>query len=267
KTCGACHPQQFASQSLSAHAAALFRAVDHPLAGSFPTGRILSRKPDYQFDFFRSDGAMRARVFDAVNVMDLPVGWAFGAGIQAVTFLSRVDRDWYLELYFTYYSALRSYGPTPGQSDVTPASLPQAAGLMYKASDPVAGVAGCFECHSTGPVTLQDEISLGEFGVRCEACHGAGAAHAARPSRKNIQNPKQLSAARLNDFCGRCHRPPAANDVKIDWNYSWNVRHQPIYLSESACFRKSSGALSCLTCHNPHEAAGKKQASYYNSRC
>ncbi|MDQ2901480.1 MAG: hypothetical protein M3Y07_17035, partial [Acidobacteriota bacterium] len=50
-------------------------------------------------------------------------------------------------------------------------------------------------------------------------------------------------------------------------NYAWNVRHQPVYLSESLCFQKSVGALSCLTCHDPHESAQKKPAAYYNAKC
>jgi hypothetical protein len=267
KACAACHPAQSARQALSAHAAALFRTPDHPLA--FPIEAKLTRKPNYNFEFFRAGGQFRTRIFDAADVMDLPLEWAFGSGRQAVTFVSKVDKDWYVEHYTTYYSALGSWGATPGQDAIHPASLPQAAGVLYKTSDSNVGIAGCFECHSTGPVTFDPagEAHIGEQGVRCEACHGAGSAHAQRPSRKNIRNPAALSAAQLNEFCGKCHRPPAAKGVAIDWNYPWNVRHQPVYLSESACFRKSRGALSCFTCHDPHEPAGKHEAAYYNNRC
>ncbi len=269
KACGACHPGQSARQALSAHAAALFRALDHPLAGSFPIDGKLTRKPNYNFEFVRAGGEFRTRIFDAVDVMDLPMEWAFGAGRQAVTFVTKVDKDWYVEHYSTYYSALRSWGATPGQDDIHPTTLSQAAGLLYRISDPDVGIAGCFECHSTGPVGFgpAGEARIGEQGVRCEACHDAGAAHVRSPSRQNVRNPAALSATRLNAFCGKCHRPPAAKGVTIDWNYAWNVRHQPMYLNESACFRKSRGALSCLTCHDPHQPAGKQDAAYYNSRC
>jgi hypothetical protein len=269
KACGTCHPAQSASQALSAHAAALFRAPEHPLAGSFPIDGKLTRKPNYNFEFFRVGGEIRTRILDAVDVMELPMEWAFGAGRQAVTFVTKVDKDWYVEHYSTYYSAQRSWGATPGQDAINPTSLAEAAGLLYKTSDPNTGIAGCFECHSTGPVVFgsDGEAHPGEQGVRCETCHGAGAAHVQNPARKNIRNPAALPAAQVNEFCGKCHRPPAAKGVTIDWNYSWNVRHQPIYLNESACFRKSRGALSCFTCHDPHEAAAKKDAAYYNNRC
>lgn len=269
KTCGACHPSQFARQNLSAHASALFRTVDHSLAGSFPTAEGMKREPDYRFEFLRLGREFRTRISDAADVMVLPMEWAFGAGRQAVTFVTRVDKDWYVEHYSSYYSALRSWGPTPGQEAIRASSLQQAAGLLYKTADPNTGIAGCFECHSTGPVTFggAGEARVSETGVHCEACHGPGALHARNPKRTNIRNPADFSPAQLNEFCGKCHRPPAAKSVTIDWNYSWNVRHQPVYLSESSCFRRSRGGLSCFTCHDPHEATGNKEASYYNGRC
>lgn len=267
--CLPCHPSQFREQGASAHARALYRIEQHPLARSFPVSRQLARGRDYQFEFLCAPPAFRVRIFDRVDVMDLPVEWAFGAGRQAVTFVTRVNREWYIEHYATYYSALHSYGATPGQDAVKAKSLPDAAGLLYPISDPDRGIAGCFECHSTGPVTFGSDggVRLTESGVRCEACHGAGDAHAGNPRRHRLQNPGKFSAERLSVFCGRCHRPPAAAGVQIDWDYAWNVRHQPLYLNESRCFRNSGGRLSCLTCHAPHEPAGKKLAAYYNRRC
>ena len=59
KACQACHPAQSVRQALSAHAAALFRAPDHPLAGSFPIDGKLTRKPNYNFEFVRAGGEFR----------------------------------------------------------------------------------------------------------------------------------------------------------------------------------------------------------------
>ncbi|MGH9668242.1 MAG: multiheme c-type cytochrome, partial [Bryobacteraceae bacterium] len=146
-------------------------------------------------------------------------------------------------------------------------SLPEAVGLVYKSLDPVEGIVRCFRCHSTGPLeTAGGKIQPTDPGVHCEACHGPGANHARTGDPKLIRNPKRMSAVALNRFCGVCHRPSAAAGVEIDWNVSWNVRHQPVYLSRSACFRKSNGALSCLSCHNPHEALSH-DAGHYNRVC
>jgi hypothetical protein len=229
----------------------------------------MDRKPGYRYEFFLASGELRARIRDQADVMELPMEWAFGSGTQAITFVSRVNEGLYLEHYSTWYTALKSWGATPGQAVLQPTSIAESAGVLYPKLDPATGISGCFECHSTGPVsfTAAGEVRLAEAGVHCEACHGGGAAHVEKPSKHNIRNPVRFSATQLNDFCGRCHRPPASDGVQIDWSYAWNVRHQPVYLSQSACFRKSRGALSCLTCHDPHAPDGRKPAADYNARC
>lgn len=269
KTCGGCHPSEFARQSASAHAHALSRTSDHALAASFPLDTKLTRKPVYRFEFSRAGGVLETRIFDGAQLIELPMEWAFGAGQQAVTFVTKVNKDWYVEHYSTFYPVLAAWGATPGQAEIRPASLVEAAGRVYPTAEPETGITGCFECHSTGPVSFDDagEARITEPGVHCEVCHGAGAVHSVTPSRQNIRNPENLSADQINQLCGTCHRKPAVAGQKVDWNYSWNVRHQPLYLNESACFRKSQGKLSCLTCHDPHDPAGKKPAAFYNSRC
>lgn len=272
--CAQCHAERVAQQRVTGHAQALAPAADHPLATAFTPQTILTRPPNFRFQFL-SLKQLQVRASDGENTIELPVEWAFGAGAQAVTFVTRVNEQWYLEHYFSYYSGLGSFAPTPGQDAIRPSSLVSAVGLLYKAMDPNTGIVGCFECHSTGPVITGPEvIRPRETGVRCEACHGPGSAHvrAAREGRseeirKAIQNPGRLPASQLNVFCGRCHRLPAAKGTVIDWNYAWNIRHQPVYFSQSACFRKSQGALTCLTCHNPHEPLRSGDSAFYNQRC
>jgi hypothetical protein len=190
-----------------------------------------------------------------------PGEWAFGAGEQAITYVSRLDGDWYIEHGFSYYSKTKSMALTPGHTD--------SKGVRLRTFDPAAAIMRCFECHSTGPLALGDGRSLvpAEPGVRCESCHGPGAAHiASKGSKSAIQNPKRLNAAAINELCGSCHRRPTAAGDDTDWSSAWNVRHQPLYLARSACFRKSAGALSCLTCHSPH-APLERAAARYDERC
>lgn len=142
-------------------------------------------------------------------------------------------------------------------------------GVLYKTLDPQTGILGCFECHSTGPVARDagNELRPTEMGVRCEACHGPGAGHATAGDPALIANPARLDANEQNEFCGKCHWPPASKAEQPDWNYVWNVRHQPLYLAESACFNRSDGELSCLSCHSPHDAARNFDAAFYNTKC
>ena len=260
-------------QSASGHAHALSKAANHVLAKSFFPDKAIVRKPGISYRFQHGPGGWEVRILRGGDSIRLPLEWAFGAGAQAVTFVSRMDDNDYVEFHFSYYTALRSLDITPGHTEAEPKKLRDAAGVLYPEFDPEPNLMRCFQCHSTGPLSLDANLAVQphEVGVRCEDCHGPGAAHAAaaeagRDARMLIDNPKRLSAGQLNMFCGRCHRAPDAGGAAIDWSNSWNVRHEPIYLSRSACFRKSNGAMSCLTCHNPH-APLSRDASWYNARC
>ena len=175
-----------------------------------------------------------------------PGEWAFGAGLKAITYVSHIDEETYVERKETFYTSTKRMGITPGHKDGTD--------LDYPTFEPVSSSMRCFRCHSTGDLTLGAGFSLqpAELGIRCESCHGPGAAHAESGDGRLIRNPKRLNAIEINTLCGTCHRKPPAVGVEGDWMDPWNVRHQPALFSQSACFRKSAGRLSCLTCHDPH---------------
>ncbi len=276
QTCGACHPTQLAQQSASAHARSLRPAAEHALANSFVPDTLLSRSPNFRFEFLLGSKEFKVRVSGSRGTMEIPIQWAFGAGDQAITFVSQVDEDSYVEHHFSYYSAIRALDATPGHHDLPAKAFPEALGVFYKTFDPEPKILRCFQCHSTGRLSLGPKLEIrpGELGVRCEACHGPGSLHVDAASngkipaaRKLIQNPRRFSAAELNQFCGACHRKPAPAGATTNWSDPWNTRHQPLYLSRSACFQKSQGALSCLTCHDAHQPLRKNEPAYYNGRC
>jgi tetratricopeptide (TPR) repeat protein len=187
--------------------------------------------------------------------------WAFGAGAKATTWVSQKGEDTLVEHGLSRYSSTKAMGLTPGHDT--------AVDVVYRMFDPVGTALRCFRCHSTGPVKLSDsfQVSPSEPGIHCEACHGAGAAHVkASGAVGTIGNPKKLRTAELNTLCGACHRQASELDDDTDWGNAWNVRHQPSYLHRAACFRNSNGALSCVTCHNPHEPL-KTVAAGYDAKC
>jgi len=190
-----------------------------------------------------------------------PGHWAFGAGEKATTWVSQRDEDTILEHGLSYYAATKKMALTPGHESPVDA--------VYRTFDPVGTALRCFRCHSTGAVNIRENyrIEPSELGIRCEACHGPGAKHAeAKGATGTILNPRKLNAAGLNELCGACHRQASELDDDTDWGNAWNVRHQPSYLHRAACFRNSGGALSCITCHNPHEPL-RQSAAYYDARC
>ena len=273
KTCGTCHPELFARQSGSGHAHALHPGREHPLAERFAPPIALLRRANFRFRFSFVLSGLQVSISDGKASQTIPVQWAFGAGEQAVTFVSQLDEDTYLECHFSYYATTRSLLPTPGHSSAQAVNLADASGVMYPTFDPESRIMRCFQCHSTGPLSLgpKFEIQPAELGVRCESCHGPGRRHVKAAQHGDraadlIQNPRRLSAVALNNFCGTCHRQPAPVGGATNWTEPWNVRHQPLYLDQSTCFQKSRGRLSCLTCHDPHGPL-VKNASYYNGRC
>jgi hypothetical protein len=276
RVCGSCHQAQFTGQSASGHAQALRRATEHTLAARFTPAAPLERPPNFHFRFERTPQGIQVQADDSKYLTKLPVDWAFGAGAQAVTFVGKASDELYIEHSFTYYSDAQSFDITPQHESLPAKTLHQAMGQAFKIQSPGPTIQDCFRCHSTGPVSVSPnhEVQVTEPGVRCEVCHGPGNAHllAVRrgdltQARELIQNPKALSGGELNRSCGTCHRFPNGDRGTVDWNDPWNVRHQPPYFQQSRCFQKSSGTLSCLTCHNPHEKLRRNDAAYYSQVC
>ena len=173
-----------------------------------------------------------------------------------MTWVSQIDRDTYAEHGNSYFSATKSNGLTPGHAD--------SGDARFRTFDPEATTLKCFRCHSTGPLTVSSAGSIvpAEPGIHCESCHGPGSEHVSSNGRVGtILNPRRLNPTEINQLCGACHR----NAPESDWTDKWRTRHQPSYLSQSVCFRKS-GKVSCLTCHDPH-APLNKVAAQYDKRC
>jgi hypothetical protein len=189
-----------------------------------------------------------------------PGEWAFGAGTQAITFVSRLDAEHYVELGESWYRATHAFALTPGHD--------QNAGVTFRTFDPSAGIVRCFACHSTGYLQLAEDQSIvpSELGIHCEVCHGPSAAHVANPPAVHPRNPGRMNGVELNALCGSCHRAQSSAEETTDLRDPWNSRHQPLLLAASACFQKSSGRLTCLTCHSPHQAL-ETNALSYNAAC
>ena len=260
--CGACHAEQFASQTASGHARSLAPVGNHRLASSFVPAESMARSGGTKYSY-RTDGTdLHVEVAAGGERLDSRLEWAFGAGEQAVTFVGHVDEDRYVEHHYSYYTATDSLATTPGHRDQTARRAEDALGVYYQTFGSEPAIMRCFQCHSTGPLALGNGFSLEprELGVRCEACHGPGRQHAEAVAsgeservRTAIGNPGRLPGGELLEFCGACHRPPASSGQVIDWSDPWNVRHQPVYLSRSACVQPGGQPLTCMRCHDPHQ--------------
>jgi Cytochrome c554 and c-prime len=184
-----------------------------------------------------------------------PGEWAFGAGAQAITFVSRLASGDYLEHDQSWFARLNRYSRTPGHRN--------SGGVRYRVFDPDAAILRCFGCHSTGALTIGSDGSIvpAELGVHCESCHGPAAAHARDPAAHRPVDPRHLDGGAINELCGACHRAPSTSPM-ADLRDPWNARHQPVMLAASRCFRASGAKLTCVNCHSPHRPLETRAGAY-----
>jgi hypothetical protein len=268
RSCAGCHLKQAAAQRQSGHAQALSSAAEHPLIRKLPAEQTFYRPPDFRLTWRRDAGKIGVTATDKKGaVVSRPVHWAFGAGSQAITFVSQLDEDRYVEHHLSWYAA-NKLALTPGHRGTAPSGPEEALGVIYRTFAPDAAILRCFRCHSTGPLTLDRNRSVQPFesGIRCEACHGPGQTHVQRPVKATIYNPGVMDGTAMNKVCGNCHRPPASAGEQINWRDPWNTRHQPLYLARSKCFLATAGKLRCITCHDPHRPL-ERAAAAYNRQC
>jgi hypothetical protein len=191
--------------------------------------------------------------------------YAFGSGHHATTFVSVIEpsRPTALEHRLTHFSQDDLIGITPGQR-----SARKAAGVTPRGRELApAEAVQCFDCHSTRLRPGFDPNALTP-NVSCERCHGPARAHveAARAGAADLALPSMLSgntSDSLMRMCGACHRLPAnvpARDLRP--GNETLARFQTVGLMMSRCYTQSGGALSCLTCHDPHARPSRDRATY-----
>jgi predicted CXXCH cytochrome family protein len=190
--------------------------------------------------------------------------WVFGSGHRGFTYLaSRQGLE--VELHVSYYSQEKRWDITPGQLG-RPRELTPLGETLDQES-----LTRCFLCHTTALVRESEKVKPESsiLGVGCEACHGPGRDHIAAAKRREADllmarlstNRRQVS----DQLCNQCHRPMGnAEVVATDPQLP---RLQGTALALSACFTKSKGRLSCLTCHDPHRNAEATTRVQYNAIC
>jgi tetratricopeptide (TPR) repeat protein len=144
-------------------------------------------------------------------------------------------------------------------------------------------------------------------GVGCQRCHGPAAEHVwlamggigtTREIRASVFNSGRLAAPRRDEVCMGCHLQPSValpglrRFGRADFSFRpgeplpgylvqvdveeegrpaaerFEINHHPYRLRQSACWIGSRGALSCLTCHDPHRRVPPAyRAVHYRNAC
>jgi hypothetical protein len=138
------------------------------------------------------------------------------------------------------------------------------------------GVVRCHFCHVTNPREFRDAEIVGkgpeaaDRGIGCERCHGPGANHVAAvevdfPDRA-IVTVGPDNAGAVTTECRVCHIVGDASEMEHRREEPIWVRSPGATMAFSRCYTESNGALSCLTCHDPHRDS-ERSASFYEKRC
>lgn len=259
ETCAACHggiAEAQAEHPMARSGAALTAAT---LDRYFPAARVdlpvrwRSESAGAARPAYRRSGAGAALV-NQEGRRGLAVHAVFGSGLRGETPVHFTPGGAMRELRVSWSRGLGTWIETPGsESDRDP------LGDL----DPPEAAADCVGCHATA-VRWEDgapDTTASEWGIRCERCHGPGAAHASgweSGAGGPVFNPGHLTPAGEVAFCAQCHRLPSdIEPLEILRRDRSLVRHAGASLMMSACFREAPGdaAVSCLSCHDAHEHA------------
>ena len=219
---------------------------------------------------------------------DIEVHFAIGSGARGYSYVS--DRDGYLyQTPVSWFSQKQVWDLSPGFDTRRVTERPVTRECLFCHANRTHPMAG-YQNRYSPPI-------FSGHAIGCERCHGPGERHVRSVDPLDIVNPvaKRLPEPGLRDaICAQCHLEGVARVMPrgrelydfrpgLPLEEFWSVF---VYAAEegaeraavshfeqmyrSRCFQRSSGErkLTCLSCHNPHEAvSGAQRAGYYRQRC
>jgi len=266
--CQDCHSEESAAHQRSGHSQTAFRMEDSDLARKLDETRYTDPEDGRTISFALESDGFFAEVSHAGRSNRHRVDWLLGSSAHAQTAVSILpDTNSGLEHCWTWFTHREGLGRTPGQSDFhgQHGAIDTCEGRQMSGDE----VVHCFSCHMTfGPAPGQ---TLAEVrwhpNIHCERCHGprrqhVRSAHLGRPESVqplvNLKDPTVEMA-----LCAQCHRGTQEVDSSIA--ESDRVRFQPYRLEQSRCFQTDPAALTCVTCHDPHDATSHDVTQYRNT--
>ncbi len=231
------------------------------------------------------------------NVFEARIDYWIGSGNHARSYLSRTGAGELVELPISWYAERGGYwAMSPGYDRPDHAGFSRK--ISYRCMSchngyiPIQALADAGEGSARFPERLPQ-------GIDCQRCHGPGQAHieaarqGASPERLRgaIVNPTRLSHDRQMEVCMQCHLETTSLKLPAtlsrygrgDFSYRpgepledyilhfdrapgaggedrFEFTSAAYRLRKSACYVKSRGTLSCVTCHNPHEPSSTPAA-------
>lgn len=269
--CARCHTEQATRYQQTGHAHTLHtrHICDHIAALKDHDIADPERKGRFRFEC--NNGELYVRYLSEDGDVALPIQFAVGSGKHAVTFLTLIagvdGEPAAIEHRLSVFKQGTTTGLTPSHAGLPITTPMDCLGRTKHGRD----VTTCISCHSTTGQIHGTRVDDLRAGVGCESCHGPGRRHVTAIEAGLKQTSIEFMARhRTADeelhLCGRCHRSTEALRVIPDPDDPKLARFQPVGLSQSACYQRSSGALRCSTCHDPHQSV-EQAAGTFNAHC
>ena len=244
--------------------------------------RVYADNGEYFQEEYRLDESNN-KVHQLTRRMDYVVG----SGNAARTYLTESNGRLY-EMPLTWYNQVSKWDFSPGYE------------VFNKRFDRLVPDR-CMACHNSYPESVdwvEGKYSEVPEGISCERCHGPGSEHvdfrlaggASDGPDLTIVNPAHLDRDLQMDVCQQCHLQTTVSVLRdgrgpFDFRPSERLEDHLAFftaqdvssgldvishaerLAESACFKAAVPAMTCTTCHNPHEGFRDKGPEYFDRTC
>lgn len=262
---------------------------------------VYDEKSDYYYTAYKKDKGYYQKEYrldkdgKVIHQLEKKIDYVMGSGNNTRSYLYS-ENGFYYEMPLSWYTEKARWDLSPGY---------QKTNLRF--SRPIVQECmNCHNSYS-GFVEYSEnkfDINLKE-GIGCESCHGPGELHIRRQTEKTdlfsaldndtidrtIVNPVNLPLEEKLSVCFQCHlqgdvRVFAEDKKQSDFrpgmkleevktvfiqdnvekgNFKIASHAARMYLSD--CFVKSSGQMTCITCHDPHVPSNNVPKEFFNAKC
>ncbi len=260
--CAACHASIAKSYDRSRHALTFHQGADLLTLPRPDKPLIDPDDPKATHTITESNGKLTAVTKVKDQAFHLVIDYAFGLRDRYVTMIGKGDDHKARALRLSYYHTKEGtgWGRTAGDvGDDDPIETIRGAAIDVR-----DGVVRCLYCHTTDsrefrdpPASANRGPEAADKGIGCERCHGPGANHLAAVKAgwvdKAIANVGAASGEAATGQCAQCHVTGVRSEIEANPEDPRYVRSTAVTLALSRCYTQSNGAMSCLTCHDPHQ--------------